>query len=217
MKNNVLFWVSGFGHITPKNPSGQGITILFCLIGIPITMLAMKSAGELWASSIEFIVRKIEKDFLKRGQPSHVKKKTLFVACTLTVLVLILAAISTAHLEDWTFIESLYAWFISLTTIGFGDYVHLKKMQRDVDEGKAKESTLLLYGMLLSLPYMIGLSLMSCILSILVDSIEHIRNFRDRVFRLSSSCNKSAAGNGISREGEQNGQSVNSGANTTIV
>ena len=74
-------------------------------------MLAMKSAGELWASSIEFIVRKIEKDFLKRGQPSHVKKKTLFVACSLTVLVLILAAISTAHLEDWTFIESLYAWF----------------------------------------------------------------------------------------------------------
>ena len=180
-------------------------------------MLAMKSAGELWASSIEFIVRKIEKDFFKRGQLSHVKKKTLFIACTLTVLVMIIAAISTAHLEDWTFIESLYAWFITLTTIGFGDYVHLKKLQRDVDQEKAKESTLLLYGFLLSLPYMIGLSLMSCILSILVDSIEHIRNFRDRVFGLLPRCIKSAAGNGTLRESEENGQSVNSDAKTTIV
>ena len=38
---------SGFGNLIPKTRLGQGMTIIFCLIGIPLTMLAFKSAGEL--------------------------------------------------------------------------------------------------------------------------------------------------------------------------
>lgn len=171
----------GYGHITPKTPVGQGITILFCLLGIPITMLAMKSAGELWACCFEFLVIKTETALLKRAQTTHVKKKTFFLACTSIVIVLITAAVSTTYLENWTFMEGLYAWFITLTTIGFGDYVHLEALQKEVDKGLTPETSLILYGLLLSLPYMVGLSLMSCILSIIVDSIDHIRNFRDRL------------------------------------
>lgn len=141
----------------------------------------MKSAGELWASCFEFVVKKTETILLKRAEPKHVKKKTFFLACTSIVLLLILAAVCTTNLETWTFMEGLYAWFITLTTIGFGDYVHLKELQKEVDQGKSSTTRLVLYGMLLSLPYMIGLSLMSCILSILVDSMDHIRVFRDRL------------------------------------
>ena len=193
-----MFWISGYGHITPKTSLGQGITVLFCLIGIPLTMLAMKSAGELWASCIEFLVRTTEKRLLKRPQPMHVKKKTLFVACTLSVLLLILAAVSTSQLETWSFMEGFYTWFITFTTIGFGDYVHLEAFQREVDQGKASKSRLVLYGFLLSVPYTIGLSLVSCILSILLDSIEHIRNFRDRIL----SCGKGPGSNVAGEDGQ---------------
>lgn len=181
---NILYFCAGYGHITPKTALGQGMTILFCLLGIPITMVAMKSAGELWASAIRTLVIKTETGLLKRAEPKHVTKKTFFCACTLIVLLLILAAASTTStgLENWNFMEGLYAWFITFTTIGFGDFVHLEALQKDVDQKKASNSTLIMYGILISMLYLVGLSLMSCILSILMDSIDHIRDFRDRLF-----------------------------------
>ena len=43
---------SGYGSITPKTRLGQGETIIFCTIGIPMTMPAMKSLGELLAIGV---------------------------------------------------------------------------------------------------------------------------------------------------------------------
>ena len=226
---NMLYPCAGYGHITPKTTLGQGITILFCLLGIPITMVAMKSAGELWASAIRSLVIKTETGLLKRAEPKHVTKKTFFYACTLIVLLLILASVSTTStdLENWNFMEGLYAWFITFTTIGFGDYVHLETLQRAVDQKKASNSTLILNGILISLPYLVGLSLMSCILSILMDSIDHIRDFRDRLLNCCPSLillkQKLFLGTGSSNDptnaAEENGQTEGQSqeAATTVV
>lgn len=87
----------------------------------------MKTAGELWASCIRFLVIKTENGLLKRDEPKHVKGKTFLVASTLIIILLIsTTSVSTNHFENWSFVEGLYAWFTALTTIGFGDYVHKK-------------------------------------------------------------------------------------------
>lgn len=185
---DIFLLLPGFGHMTPKTTTGQGITILICLLGLPITMLAMKSAGELLASSITALVVKTETRLLKRDEPKHVKKKTLFWACTSIALLIILAAVSSKSFEGWTFMQGLYAWFITLTTIGYGDFVHLETLQREVDEDKESKYKLFLYSILLSVPYMVGLSLMSCILSVLVNSMDHIRDFRDRRLNILQIC-----------------------------
>ena len=142
-------------------------------------MLALKTAGELLACCIRFAVVKTEAVILNRAEPKHLKKKMFIVASTLLVVLLILASVASTFLDEWTFLEGLYAWFITFTTIGFGDYVYLESMGRDVDHGETSKIYLLLYGSLLVLPYLIGLSLMSCLLTCLVDSIDHIRDFRD--------------------------------------
>ena len=76
----VAYWVdlvfislsivfSGFANLTPNTRLGQGITIIFCLIGIPLTMLALKSAGELMGCGIRFIVTKTEACLFKNDPP----------------------------------------------------------------------------------------------------------------------------------------------------
>ena len=172
--------VSGFGNITPRTQLGQGFTIISCLLGIPITMLFMKTAGELLACLISFLVIKTESKLLKREEPQHVKKKTFLVSFTVTIVLLTMSSVSTIFLENWSFIEGLYAWFVTFTTIGFGDYVFMDSLRRKVNHGKSSNTYLIFTGILFALPYLVGLSLVSCILSVLVDSVDQIRDFRDR-------------------------------------
>ena len=91
-----------------------------------------------------------------------------------------LASLSTSFTANWSFLESFYAWFITLSTIGFGDYVPLKKFSRETDVEKMSKLLLILYMVLFSLPYVMSLSFCSCILSLLVDSMDQIRQMRDR-------------------------------------
>ena len=143
-------------------------------------MLALKTTGELLAASIKYLVLKTETLILKRTEPKHVKKKTFFVASTLMVFLFISTGASAVYLENWTFIEGLYAWFTTFTTIGFGDFVPFHSLVRDAEKGKASQSALFVHGLLFFVPYMAGLSLTSCILSCAVESIDEIRGFRDR-------------------------------------
>ena len=118
---------------------------------------------------------------LKRAEPKHVKTKKFLSACALMVFQLIIVSACTIYLENWNFVEGLYAWFITYTTIGFGDYVHMETLQREIDRGEISPTRIFVYFALSLVPYVFGLSLMSCILSCLVDSVDEIRNFRERV------------------------------------
>ena len=171
---------SGYGLITPKTQVGQGVTVIVCIIGIPITMMALKTSGEVLADCFRVLVVKTEIGIFKRTETMHVKKKTFFVACTLMVILLLLASLSSTYFEEWSFTEGLYAWFITFTTIGFGDYVQFESHGKKVTHGNSSTVHLLLHGIIFAVPYVIGLSLMSCILTCVVDSVDHIRDFRDR-------------------------------------
>ena len=143
-------------------------------------MLALKTTGELLANAIKYLVLKTETVILKRAEPKHVKKKTFFVACALMVVLLISTGASAVYFENWTFIEGLYAWFITFTTIGFGDYVMFESLARNIDQGKTYEDKYIFQNLVLFIPYIVGLSLTSCLLNCVVDSMDEIRDFRDR-------------------------------------
>ena len=132
------------------------------------------------ATCIKCLVLKAETALLKRTEPKHVKKKTFIAACTVMAVLLILTGVSATYLENWNFIEGLYAWYTTFTTIGFGDYVLFQSLKRNVEKGKTSENKRIVRGIVFTVPYLVGLSLTSCILNCLVDSLDEIRDFRDR-------------------------------------
>ena len=131
-------------------------------------MLALKTSGELLADWFRILVVKMETGIFKRAETEHVKKKTFFVACTLMVILLLLASFSSTYFEGWSFMEGLYAWFITFTTIGFGDYVQFESHTKKVSHGNHSKAQLFLHGIIFAVPYVIGLSLMSCILTYVI-------------------------------------------------
>ena len=113
----------GYGNITPQTPAGKILCIFISLLGIPITLLTLKSIGELIARQLKLLVTKFEKKILKRPEPKRVQTKSAMILVALMVVLMVGSALFVTNLLDWTFIEGLYFWVITFTTIGFGDYV----------------------------------------------------------------------------------------------
>ena len=120
----LIPFLTGYGYITPQTPTGQMLCIFVSLLGIPITMLALKSVGELIAKWVNALVTKFEKRILKRPEPKRMQAKSAVILFSLMAVLIVANSILYMILTEWSLIEGVYFWFVTLTTIGFGDYVY---------------------------------------------------------------------------------------------
>lgn len=170
----------GFGNITPKTQLGQGVTMIVCLVGIPVTMLALKSAGDLVARSIRLLIIKLEAGLFKTDTTKHLKAKVFFVTSILIVILLLFLTVLSIHMENWSLLQSLYAWYTTFTTVGFGDFIPTESLTLKAANGEVPQHQVTIFGIFYSIPVFTGLSLVSCLLSVIVDSVDNLRDFVDR-------------------------------------
>lgn len=50
----ISFFPPGYGHVTPKTQLGKIVTILYSLIGIPLTLIFLANIGDLMASGLRY-------------------------------------------------------------------------------------------------------------------------------------------------------------------
>ncbi|XP_043931741.1 potassium channel subfamily K member 4 [Protopterus annectens] len=115
----------GFGNISPKTEGGRLFCIFYALVGIPLFGMLLAGVGDQLGSTLRKGIGKIEDIFLKwRVSPTIVRviSAVLFIlfGCVLFVF---LPTVIFQRIEEWTVLESIYFVVITLTTIGFGDYV----------------------------------------------------------------------------------------------
>ena len=123
----MFIFYTGYGFITPQTPTGQILYIFVSFVGIPINMLALKSVGELIAKWINAVVRKFETKILKRPEPlKRLQTKSAVFLFSLMMVLIVVSGVSLMHLVGWSVVEGVYFWFVTFTTIGFGDYVSYK-------------------------------------------------------------------------------------------
>lgn len=112
----------GYGKMAPNTVWGRIFCIFYAIFGIPITGLMLKSIGERITEATANFWKLIDTRIFNR-EPRKIYLKT--VACIflmVTGMILLLAGIGKSY-EGWTFFEGVYFAFITLSTIGFGDYV----------------------------------------------------------------------------------------------
>uniref|UniRef100_A0A3Q2YFI1 Potassium two pore domain channel subfamily K member 4 n=1 Tax=Hippocampus comes TaxID=109280 RepID=A0A3Q2YFI1_HIPCM len=123
----------GFGNLSPRTWYGQLFCVCYALVGIPMFGILLAGVGDHMGTVLRRAVAKIETLFLKRQvRPTTVR----VISAVLSILIgcLIFLAVPTVFFqksEGWSFLESLYFVVITLTTVGFGDYVPAKKVPRD--------------------------------------------------------------------------------------
>ncbi|KAI1730485.1 ion channel domain-containing protein [Ditylenchus destructor] len=128
----------GYGHSAPSTAPGKLFCMVFALIGIPLGLVTFQSVGERINHIIRSCLMRIGQSLSKRGSSilQNVKSRhLLFVSSTIGVLTITIGTIVFHKLEHWSLFDSYYYCVITLSTIGFGDFVPLQtrgRLQNDV-------------------------------------------------------------------------------------
>lgn len=117
----------------PKTAPGRLFCVFYALLGIPGTCLTLKAVGDKIAELFTRLISTFEKRLLKRPHPQKVELKAAITTIVLTLFFLLplMSLIVNIRHEEWSYNESFYFTFITLSTIGFGDY--LPHFSKDVD------------------------------------------------------------------------------------
>uniref|UniRef100_A0A8D1FB45 Potassium channel subfamily K member 6 n=1 Tax=Sus scrofa TaxID=9823 RepID=A0A8D1FB45_PIG len=121
---STLVTTVGYGYTTPLTDSGKAFSIAFALLGVPATMLLLTAS----AQRLSQLLTHAPLSWLSRRwgcPPRRAARWHLAILLGVVVTICFLVpAIVFAHLEEaWSFLDAFYFCFISLSTIGLGDYV----------------------------------------------------------------------------------------------
>ncbi|XP_060116164.1 potassium channel subfamily K member 7 [Heteronotia binoei] len=126
---------TGYGHTVPLSDGGKIFCVLYSLLGIPMTLLLL---GCLLQHLLPFVSYRPVQYIHKRWGFSLARVALTHAAglglATLGLFILIPAVCFWALEGNWNFLESVYFCFISLSTIGLGDYVPKGSSQPSLHE-----------------------------------------------------------------------------------
>ena len=162
------------------------MTILFCLIGLPIAIVFVKTLGELISKAIKNAIVKLEKVFLKRVESRNLRVKCFLVTLAAAGFLMFVAGIAESLFHGLSFVEGIYLWFTTMTTIGFGDYIPALIYRDNLNSQNSHRdlpiSVICLLIFISSLPLWVGLSIMAAVLNSLADCFEDIKSYSSKIW-----------------------------------
>ena len=115
----MLFFL-GYGYLAPRTDTGRYLCLVFASLGIPLFMAFISLLGDKLNQSTYWLTRH---GCLKERESLGKIVRLLFFIFVGGGLFLLSPAYCFCVMEGWSFQESIYYGFITLSTIGFGDYV----------------------------------------------------------------------------------------------
>ncbi|XP_029422199.1 potassium channel subfamily K member 4 isoform X2 [Nannospalax galili] len=123
--SGTIITTIGYGDMALRTDAGRLFCIFYALVGIPLFGMLLAGVGDRLGSSLRRGIGHIEAIFLKWQVPPglvRVLSAVLFllIGCLLFVLT---PTFVFCYMEDWSELEAIYFVIVTLTTVGFGDYV----------------------------------------------------------------------------------------------
>ncbi|XP_048360937.1 potassium channel subfamily K member 16-like [Sphaerodactylus townsendi] len=110
----------GYGNLAPSTVSGKVFCVFYALFGVPLNLAFLNQLGKGLSARLINLERWVHK-------PSQARvAQTLAMGFFLTagsLLFLVFPPMIFSYVEGWSYGEGFYFTFITLSTIGFGDYV----------------------------------------------------------------------------------------------
>lgn len=120
--NLVFYFHIGYGDIVPQTRLGRGVFIIYAMIGLPIVMVTINNTGKLLSEINMRIILAIEKRLLKKEEHPYLAIKCYAASLVQFIVLITVVGFSYSHYHDTSYTMGLYVTFVTLTTIGFGDF-----------------------------------------------------------------------------------------------
>lgn len=100
--------------------------MFYAVLGIPLTLVMFQSLGERINTCVRYLLCRAKQGLgLQKSEVSMGNMVLLgLLSCMSTLCI---GAASFSYFEDWSFFNAYYYCFVTLTTIGLGDFVALQK------------------------------------------------------------------------------------------
>ncbi|KAJ8970116.1 hypothetical protein NQ317_000570 [Molorchus minor] len=123
--SSTIVTTIGYGHVTPLSRMGKIFCIAYAVVGIPMTLVLLSALVERLLVPTIWLLQWLNSRLGHLYQPFNIRILHLLIIVTILVAVFLLlpAAIFAAIEPEWDYLDSFYYCFISLTTIGLGDYI----------------------------------------------------------------------------------------------
>ncbi|XP_066292992.1 potassium channel subfamily K member 2-like [Branchiostoma lanceolatum] len=163
----------GYGYITPRTVGGKLFCIVYAFLGIPVTLIMLTAIGRKLGDTNRWVEKKVQKKL--PNHPGRIRVVTILIVVLTSVgIFFFVPAIIFTIVEGWNFLDSLYYCFITLSTVGFGDFVSSVNHQSSTYFG------FVLYKVIVFLWIIVGL----CFLAAVFDLIqEWLKGLKTKVNR----------------------------------
>ncbi|XP_031636662.1 potassium channel subfamily K member 1-like isoform X2 [Contarinia nasturtii] len=115
----------GYGHVTPLSQTGKLFCLIYAMIGIPLTLVLLSAAVERLMTPCNWMLGLLNSKLGHLYQPFNIR--ILHLSIIIFIVLILFFGIPTALFayfeEQWSLMDAFYYCFISLTTIGLGDYI----------------------------------------------------------------------------------------------
>lgn len=149
----VVLAMIGYGHSTPVTIGGKAFCMGYAMVsfvlflnfpphlgystdwfffhkqvGIPLGLVMFQSIGERLNKFVSVFIRRA-KIYIRCRQTEATETNLMLFNGMLSSIIITTGAAVFSRYEGWSYFDSFYYCFVTLTTIGFGDYVALQNDQ----------------------------------------------------------------------------------------
>ncbi|KAG7225217.1 hypothetical protein INR49_014776 [Caranx melampygus] len=155
----------GYGNISPSTTAGQIFCVFFAVFGIPLNMVVLNRVGKYM-----LVIERNISDFLE-GKTGRRKCTRFFVHLVSylsgAALFFIVPMVVFQQHEGWTYSQAIYYCFITLSTIGFGDFVADSNPDKDYPDW---------YSILMASWIFFGLAWLALLINHSIDILERLNS-----------------------------------------
>lgn len=115
----------GYGQQTPLSPFGKLFCMVYSILGIPLTLLLLTAIVDRFMTPVSNLLSYMNSRLGHLHSPIRIRVLHLLaVSFIVFVIFLVIPASILENLEpNWSWLDSFYYCFISLTTVGLGDFI----------------------------------------------------------------------------------------------
>ncbi|CAH1239175.1 KCNK10 [Branchiostoma lanceolatum] len=156
----------GYGVHPPRTTGGRVFVIFYALLGIPLTAAFLSGLAGVMSDMVRRVTNSIQMCHKKCTPAPASYLAWAFCLFVGIGVFFVLPALVVHHVENWSFVDSVYFMFVSLSTIGFGDFV------AGIEKKKYWEG----YRILMKVWIVVGLAFLATIFDVISKAIKKVED-----------------------------------------